>query len=508
MSVAIPDNLVYQRRRAWRWGVCGLLLLATTINYMDRLTLNLMSSDIMKAFGLGPRDYGYLESAFGSAFAIGAIIFGWLADRSNIRWLYAAAVLAWSLAGFCTGLAPEFITLLVFRFLLGLAESGNWPCALRTTQHILPAEERPMGNGILQSGAALGAVLTPFIILGLTALTNTWRYPFFAIGAIGAVWVAFWLWAVKPRDLEINRSPTASLLPVVGLLAALLAINVAVRWAIPRLLTISAFAQWGQLISWVPIIVKVATTLIGIAAVFLWLWGATDDDRELDRGVFFRRFWVLALTVVVINGTWHYFRAWLPLILQRVHDYQSTDVYWFSAGYYLSADMGSLGAGFLTLWLAKRYLPVHWSRVAVFGVCAGITSLSIVAAQLTAGPLLLGVFLVIGFGALGLFPNYYSMSQELTTRHQGKLTGALGCICWMSMSLLHEVVGDAIERTGSYSTGVGVAGLAPLLALAVLVIFWGKTATARRPHDTDSVELAPKLHTEAIQPSAAVGVQK
>ncbi len=105
MSVTIPANLVQSRSSVWKWLICGLLLLATTINYMDRLTLNLMSVKIMEhRFDLNAREYGQLEAAFGSAFAIGAIITGWLADRMNVRWLFALSVLAWSLAGFSTGL--------------------------------------------------------------------------------------------------------------------------------------------------------------------------------------------------------------------------------------------------------------------------------------------------------------------------------------------------------------------------------------------------------------------
>src|SRR5205823_4128833 len=111
-----------------------------------------------------------------------AIVMGWLADRWNVRWIYPLAVLAWSLAGFLTGLAFDFTTLLICRFLLGLAEAGNWPCALRTTQRVLAPAERAMGNSILQSGAALGAVLTPIIVVVLTTATGTWRYPFMVIG--------------------------------------------------------------------------------------------------------------------------------------------------------------------------------------------------------------------------------------------------------------------------------------------------------------------------------------
>src|SRR5262249_60457463 len=102
-------------------------------------------------------------------------------------------------------------------------------------------------------------------------------------------------------------------------------------------------------------------------------------------------------------------------------------------------------------------------------------TLSTVIAVLPAGPLLLVLLLVIGFAALGMFPNYYSFSQEITVQYQGKVTGALGCTCWLSMSLLHELAGDLIQRTGSYSLGVAVAGPLPLLGPFALLGFWGQT---------------------------------
>src|SRR5262245_50193765 len=117
MSVAGPTPV---RGAAWRWWVCGLLLLATMINYMDRVTLNLTSVRIMREFHLDDRDYAQLESAFAFAFALGAIVFGWLADRYTVRWLYPLAVIGWSLAGFSTGLVGSFLGLLACRFVLGL----------------------------------------------------------------------------------------------------------------------------------------------------------------------------------------------------------------------------------------------------------------------------------------------------------------------------------------------------------------------------------------------------
>ena len=125
----MPDHPSPARPPYWKWLVCGLLLLATMLNYMDRLTLNLSAARIMGEFGLDERQYGQLESAFAFAFAVGAIIFGWMADRWNVSLLYPLAVLAWSAAGFATGMAQSFVGLMLCRSLLGLAEAGNWPCA-------------------------------------------------------------------------------------------------------------------------------------------------------------------------------------------------------------------------------------------------------------------------------------------------------------------------------------------------------------------------------------------
>jgi ACS family hexuronate transporter-like MFS transporter len=505
MPVTIPDLRLHGRSHTWKWWVCGLLLLATMVNYMDRLTLNLQAKDIMADFGLGPRQYGYLESAFGVAFALGAVLMGWLADRWNVRGIYAAAVLLWSAAGFVTGLAHTFAALLVCRFLLGLAEAGNWPCALRTTQHILPPSERTMGNSILQSGAAVGAVLTPMIVLGLFEWTGTWRYTFMAVGGLGVVWVVLWMTSVRQRDLARKEAHAElSLLVILGWL---------VFWYVVDLGIHVRFADAPL----IPLAGKFVVTALGVGGVACWLAWVTRDETASDRparAVFFRRFAVLAVLVVVINITWHFFRAWLPLFLQNQHGYTRAEFSWFSMAYYVATDAGSLAAGFATLRLARGGLPVHTSRLVVFAACALMTTLSVVAAVLPAGPLLLGVLLVVGFAALGVFPNYYSFSQELTVRHQGKVTGALGCICWMSMSLLHEVVGGVVEQTGSYSQGVACAGLLPLVGVAILFLFWGEAPArvedvaeedgAARPHAADVrvVVEPPALGPQAIQPAA------
>jgi ACS family hexuronate transporter-like MFS transporter len=413
------------RGPTWKWWVCGLLLLATTVNYMDRLTLNLTARQVMLAFQMNDEHYGLTESAFAVAFAGGALLFGWMVDRWNVRWIFPAAVLCWSAFGFATGFAAGFGMLVACRFSLGLFESANWPCALRTTQRILPPAQRALGNGILQSGAALGAVVTPllvqYFVVGASSSwlnqhfswpgwADGWRYPYWVVGLTGLGWASLWLVSVRGRDLALPARTEAP----------------------PR---------------------DGAHT--SMAAVL------TD-----------RRFWVLVVLAITINVAWHGLRAWLPLFLQKQHGYSDQQMYQFILVYYLATDAGSLCAGFAALRLVRSGWTVHGSRALVFLACTLLTALTVVAAYLPPGPVLLGLLLVIGFGSLGLFPNYYSFTQDLTVRHQGKVTGTLSCLTWLAMALFQWLMGKSVVATGSYSRGIAWAGVAPLLGFVVLLLFW------------------------------------
>ena len=131
-----------------------------------------------------------------------------------------------------------------------------------------------------------------------------------------------------------------------------------------------------------------------------------------------------------------------------------------------------------------------------------LTTLSLAVAALPTGPWLLVLLLALGFGALGMFPPYYSLSQELTVRHQGKLTGMLSCIIWLSAAVMHPLVGRWLDTTGKdYATAVGLAGLPPLLGVVAVVLFWRPT----RPRAAESVppQTALLAPPPAPQPGAA-----
>jgi ACS family hexuronate transporter-like MFS transporter len=447
------------RGSAWKWSVCGLLLLATMINYMDRLTLNLAAKRIKDELTLSNEQYGQVEAAFGVAFACGALLAGWCADRWNVRWLYPLALLGWSAAGFATGFANSFAVLMLCRFALGLFEAGHWPCALRTTQRILPPHERTLGNSLLQSGAALGAIVTPLVVQALlTDEPDSWRYPFFVVGAAGTIWVVFWLGLVRTDDLELPRSEPAK----------------------------SAFD---------PSVASARDRYSADAAE------PESSLRAILRIYADRRFWVLIVLVVTINLTWHFFRVWMPLFLREQHGYSEEFTNYFISGYYIATDAGTLTAGFLTLFLA-RYLSVHASRVVVFATCALITSISVAVGFLPAGPLLLGLLLLLGFAALGLFPPYYSLSQELTVRHQGKVSGSLGFTTWMASAIMHPMVGYWLDWTkqysgsADYSRPVALAGLFPLLGLTALLLLW-RQPTAPKTGPSEAIPANPPEESRA-----------
>jgi ACS family hexuronate transporter-like MFS transporter len=395
---------------AWKWWVCALLLGASTINYMDRQTLANAAVRITRELHLSQEQYGDLELGFGWAFAAGSLVFGWLADRVPVRWLYPAVLTLWSLVGFSTGLVQSYSGLLVCRTMLGLFEAGHWPCAIKTTQRLLDPKDRTMGNSVLQSGTSIGAIITPLLMNWLmTDTAGSWRFPFQAIGVAGVVWIFFWLALVRRDDLD-KATPA----------------------------------------------VDNPTTASGS------FWSV----------LFTRRFLLVLVTISLINTSWQLLRAWLPKFLIEGRGYLESDALNFNALFYVATDVGCLSAGAATLWLHRRSLSVHRARVTVFFACAMLTALAALAAFLPQGWLLLSLLLLVGAGALGLFPCYHALTQELTPIHQGKVTGLAGVVAWAIGSPTHHFFGKLIDQTGSFNLGLAISGLLPLVAFVFLWVFW------------------------------------
>jgi ACS family hexuronate transporter-like MFS transporter len=201
--------------------------------------------------------------------------------------------------------------------------------------------------------------------------------------------------------------------------------------------------------------------------------GGASAEATHFRDVFRdRRFWVLFAMAIAINVTWHGYRTWLPLYLQRERGYSEKGMASFTTLYYLVADIGSWTVGGLTLVLSRRGLGVHRSRVVAYVLCAALTLVSVAVPFLPDGAALEAGLLAVAFGALGLFPTYFALTQEVSSRHQGKVTGTLGASAHISLALIYPLEGMLADATKSYALVLGGIGVAPLVALVMLTRVW------------------------------------
>jgi MFS transporter, ACS family, hexuronate transporter len=187
------------------WWICGLLLAGTVLNYLDRQVLSLTAEKIIADFGIDKEGFGHILSAFRYSYAVTQIAGGWLVDSVGARAIYPAAVGLWSLAGIATAFATSLGGLRACRFVLGIGEAFNWPCALKVTERLLPEKDRPLANGIFNSGTALGAMLAPLVVTILTVRYG-WRSAFIATGVLGFVWVVVWLAYTRPFAPKLKSS--------------------------------------------------------------------------------------------------------------------------------------------------------------------------------------------------------------------------------------------------------------------------------------------------------------
>jgi ACS family hexuronate transporter-like MFS transporter len=195
-----------------RWAMIALAFFATLINYLDRQALSVAAPVLRLQFHLSNEGYARILFAFMLAYTIVNGVSGLVIDRLGTRTGYALFVAWWSLCAMLHAFARGALSLGIFRFLLGIGESGNWPAAVKVVAEWFPVEERSIASGIFNSGSSAGAILAPPIIVFLL-LKWGWRSTFVAVGCLGFVWLAVWLrWYRTPvrRAQEVALPPKAS----------------------------------------------------------------------------------------------------------------------------------------------------------------------------------------------------------------------------------------------------------------------------------------------------------
>jgi MFS transporter, ACS family, hexuronate transporter len=187
-----------QNKSNLRWVVCGLLFLATTINYMDRSALSLVEPILKHLLGgdqdlaLYNRRYSDIVNCFILAYGLGFLVAGRVVDRIGVKKGYALSIGLWALASISHAFARTPVGFGMARFALGLGESGNFPSALKATADWFPAEERALATGLFNSGTSAGALIAPLLIPWV-AFRYGWQAAFFTTGTLGLLWLVGWL---------------------------------------------------------------------------------------------------------------------------------------------------------------------------------------------------------------------------------------------------------------------------------------------------------------------------
>ena len=224
----------------YRWLICGMLFLATTINYMDRQVLSLTWKDfIAPEFHWTDADYGRIAAIFSIVYAIGNLFSGRFMDWIGTKKGYLWAIGIWSLGAcmhaFCGVATAEWLGLegkedlinavgtstaviasvsawffIVCRIVLGLGESGNFPCAIKVTAEYFPKKDRAFSTSIFNSGSTIGALIAP-ICIPLIAKFYGWEMAFIIIGAIGFIWLGLWVFIYKKPEecASVNKAELA-----------------------------------------------------------------------------------------------------------------------------------------------------------------------------------------------------------------------------------------------------------------------------------------------------------
>jgi ACS family hexuronate transporter-like MFS transporter len=418
--------------------ICALLFVATTINYIDRQVIGLLKPSLQHEFSWTERDYAAIVFTFQLAYAIGLLLAGRVMDKLGTKLGFALAIVLWSVAAIghaFADFAPSlwfptlnldektgitFVTLggaaagfALARFFLGLGEAGNFPASIKTVAEWFPRKERALATGIFNSGTNIGALITPLVVPPLVALWG-WQEAFVATGLLGFFWLIWWWMSYATPDRH------------------------------PR-----------------------------VTAEELALIQSDPPDRETPvawaRLMSYRQAWAFALGKFLTDPVWWLYLFWIPDFLNRDYglDLKQSMVPLFVI--YLICDIGSIGGGWLSSSLIKRGWSVNAARKTAMLICAVAVTPIVFASQVTG---LWSAVLLVSLAASahqGWSANLFTLVSDMFPRRAvgsvtgfGGMAGAIGGMC------LTLVVGEILQRTGSYVGVFFIAGSMYLIGLAVI----------------------------------------
>ena len=411
--ITATDESVGARIGRYRWVICALIFFATTINYADRQVLGILAPDLQRTFGWSEIEYGRIVLAFQASYAAGLLIVGGLIDRFGTRIGYALSLTAWSIAAMAHALARTSFGFGAARAALGLSESGNFPAAIKTVAEWFPKKERAFATGFVNAGTNVGAIVAPLTVPWIT-IRFGWQWAFIATGAVGFLWLAFWL-PLYRRPQEQRRLSKSELAHIES--------------DPPD--SVSKI-RWTRLAS-------------------------------------HRQTWAIALGKFLTDPIWWFYLYWLAKFLDKNYGITLSQVGLPLVTVYFIADLGSVGGGWLSSTLIKRGWTVNAGRKTAMLICA-VAVVPVVfaskASNLWVAVILIGIATAShqGFSA-----NLFTMASDMFPRRAvGSVVGIGGMAGAVGGMLFAELTGQILQWTGSYVPIFIICGLAYLVSLSIV----------------------------------------
>ena len=327
--------------RHLRWYIAGLLFASTVINYIDRQALSVVAPVLTKELHITQIQYGNIVQAFLIAYTVMYVVSGVLVDRWGTRLALSVFVSWWSIANILHMLARSAAQLAGFRFLLGIGEPGNYMAAGKAISEWYPPKERAFVNGLINAGSALGAIIATPLVVWLT-LHYGWRFSFMATGALGFVWLVFWL-ALYHLPAKHRRITAAELNYI---------------QSSPGELDHAPSAKW----------------------IDLW------KQREV---------WGLLLARFFSDPVWWFYLFWMPKYLAEQRGFTLAEIGVFAWLPYLTSDIGSLAGGYISGRLLNGKRTPLQARYATMLPAALLMPISIAIPFIHSSALALGVICLV-----------------------------------------------------------------------------------------------------------------
>jgi ACS family hexuronate transporter-like MFS transporter len=400
--------------RGLRWWICGLLFLATTINYVDRGVIGVLKPTLQRDLGWNEIDYSNIVFWFQVAYAAGYLFGGRLMDAIGLRIGYALAIAVWSIAAFSHGFARSVLGFSAARFGLGLAEGGNFPAAIKTVGEWFPKKERALATGLFNAGCNIGAIATPLLVPWI-AVRLGWPSAFYLTGALGSICVVAWIFAYRPPKDHPNLSA--------GELAY-------IQSDPPD--PPAASIPWAQLLT-------------------------------------YRATWAFIIGMALSSPIWWFYLYWIPDFLFKRHNVDLIHMGAPLVTIYLISDGGSIAGGWMSSALIKRGWGVNAARKLALLTCALCVVPVFFASRVSSE---WNAVLLIGLAAAahqGWSANLFTLVSDNMPRQTVSsvvgIGGMAGALAGMGFA---KLVGYVLEWTGSYVVLFTIAPAAYLVAFGAM----------------------------------------